>query len=727
MRGIRFGRAALLAIVTATGCAQILDADKYRVDPDAFDTDDSVEVDASTKPVRDSGTKPVVTDDETDDTDDTPAPVPSMPDPQPTEAGAPGPTPDPTVTEPPDSGPAPGPTQPGPGPTAIPGAGGGPAFDGGRPKPPEGAGGMGGAGGGGPILPPGCTPPVAGECDTRAQCGCEPGEMCRVVDISTGETGCAAAGSTAPYAACINNTDCQAGYACIASVCKQLCDGEVTNTCAQGPYATCEQVTYDGANVPGYYICLRTCDPLNPSNDADPYDACGSGASCVPGRAGVSYCIAAGTGVTDDPCETADGDADPFACAEGYACVIKQSGAVCKPNCDVAADDCPNGNTCFSYITPVGAADVEIGYCDSCPSLPPNGTCDPVSQCGCGSTEMCAIIDFDTGEAGCLPQGSVPQGGACSETVGECEQGSECLQWNSTGVCSAFCDDASDCASGACVEWDIPGVMTCLHGCDPRNPQSSADGFSACAAGQSCGLWETIPDSSVCIVPTTAGQEGDSCGDDDECGPALTCADDGGSTTCQPWCELGSGDCAPGEACLPHTRIGGELEVAGVRFGICTEPLIELENNTKLAIPDPADGYAGVTGSSVTLTAPPAGIKYIQVEVDITHPWIGDIDLHLLGPDPDSFVRVHSGDVFTGTALASADDFTGTIFGDDAITPITEGLAPFTGFFQTYEPLNAFVDLYQTQAAWAGEWTLAVYDLSDGDTGTLNSWKIRFY
>ena len=106
-------------------------------------------------------------------------------------------------------------------------------------------------------------------------------------------------------------------------------------------------------------------------------------------------------------------------------------------------------------------------------------------------------------------------------------------------------------------------------------------------------------------------------------------------------------------------------------------------------------------------------ISDINVMVDITHPWTGDIQLKLRSP--------------LGTEIAlitnlggSGDNFEETIFDDEAETPIGSGQPPYNGSFQPEEPLSNFNDEESL-----GEWTLIVIDTyPSADDGTLNAWSL---
>lgn len=103
-----------------------------------------------------------------------------------------------------------------------------------------------------------------------------------------------------------------------------------------------------------------------------------------------------------------------------------------------------------------------------------------------------------------------------------------------------------------------------------------------------------------------------------------------------------------------------------------------------------------------------------QVDIDITHTWDSDIDVTLISPDGTEVD-------LTSDNGGSGDDYTSTVFRDDATEAITAGSAPFTG---TYLPEQALTTFNGIDAN--GDWILRVCDDASGDTGTLNSWSITF-
>ncbi|MDY0004002.1 MAG: proprotein convertase P-domain-containing protein, partial [Polyangia bacterium] len=118
----------------------------------------------------------------------------------------------------------------------------------------------------------------------------------------------------------------------------------------------------------------------------------------------------------------------------------------------------------------------------------------------------------------------------------------------------------------------------------------------------------------------------------------------------------------------------------------CRPSGLTFTNSTTTPIPDNLP--AGITS---TIIVPQAGtIESLSVSLDITHPYIGDLTVTLVGPD-GTRVALHNREG------ASADDIR-----------------------KTYLPAG-FVG-----KASAGTWTLEVADHGASDVGTLNSWSLSF-
>lgn len=102
----------------------------------------------------------------------------------------------------------------------------------------------------------------------------------------------------------------------------------------------------------------------------------------------------------------------------------------------------------------------------------------------------------------------------------------------------------------------------------------------------------------------------------------------------------------------------------------------------------------------------------IEVELDITHTWDADLTGVLTAPNGEQI------SLFTRIG-GSGDNYTGTIFDDDATDAIGSGTPPYTGVFR---PQESFAALDRIEIN--GDWVLSITDSASQDTGTLNSWSL---
>ena len=128
------------------------------------------------------------------------------------------------------------------------------------------------------------------------------------------------------------------------------------------------------------------------------------------------------------------------------------------------------------------------------------------------------------------------------------------------------------------------------------------------------------------------------------------------------------------------------------------------------AIPD--DNATGVTSNLVLSGA--GVIQDLDVRIpSLDHTYDSDLTIALIAPDSTTvLLSNHRG--------GSGDNFTNTVFDDEAATAISAGVAPFSGSFRPEQPLSA-VDGIPA----AGTWKLKVVDSVAADTGTLAAWGVR--
>jgi subtilisin family serine protease/subtilisin-like proprotein convertase family protein len=105
-------------------------------------------------------------------------------------------------------------------------------------------------------------------------------------------------------------------------------------------------------------------------------------------------------------------------------------------------------------------------------------------------------------------------------------------------------------------------------------------------------------------------------------------------------------------------------------------------------------------------------IADLDLQLDITHTFVGDLRAALIAPDG---TRIS---LFSNIG-SSGDNFRNTVFDDEASTPISSGSAPYTGSFRPTESFSVLDSKPIT-----GVWTLEIRDTASGDVGTLNNWSL---
>jgi subtilisin family serine protease len=106
-------------------------------------------------------------------------------------------------------------------------------------------------------------------------------------------------------------------------------------------------------------------------------------------------------------------------------------------------------------------------------------------------------------------------------------------------------------------------------------------------------------------------------------------------------------------------------------------------------------------------------IKDLNVQVNVLHTYDGDVKIRLISPKG---VRVP----LVKRRGNDGDDFTGTVFDDQAASSIAAGSAPFSG---SYRP-EAALSTYNGKNA-RGRWQLWIDDMAYGDSGWLSSWSLN--
>lgn len=139
-----------------------------------------------------------------------------------------------------------------------------------------------------------------------------------------------------------------------------------------------------------------------------------------------------------------------------------------------------------------------------------------------------------------------------------------------------------------------------------------------------------------------------------------------------------------------------------------------ISNNTVAAIADGVGAnQAGATTVSTINSTETGNIETIEVNLNITHTWIGDLVVALVHPDGTSI------NLWNRTCNNPQNGNINVTFLDGAGTIVCA--TPTTG---TYSPVQALAPFIGKPKS--GNWTLRVTDFYNGDAGTLNSWSVNF-
>jgi len=122
-----------------------------------------------------------------------------------------------------------------------------------------------------------------------------------------------------------------------------------------------------------------------------------------------------------------------------------------------------------------------------------------------------------------------------------------------------------------------------------------------------------------------------------------------------------------------------------------------------------------LTVAGVPQTALSNNFGIESVCLDITHGYVGDLNIFLVAPD-NSYIELTSGNGGGGQ------NYLNTCLTDLSPNLISAGSAPFTGSFRPESPLYVVNNGLNPN----GQWQLYILDSYPQDAGILNSWSITF-
>lgn len=172
---------------------------------------------------------------------------------------------------------------------------------------------------------------------------------------------------------------------------------------------------------------------------------------------------------------------------------------------------------------------------------------------------------------------------------------------------------------------------------------------------------------------------------------------------------------------MTKTRILIALMTIALPLGIANAQVQQFCNTTGFAIPDNSPA-----GASSDITVPAGGtIVDIDVTVDATHTWVGDLIFTVQHVDTGTTVTVIDRPGYTGSGFGCANDNANCDLDDAGTDGPVEAQCNATppALFGNPTPNNA-LSAFNGEAP-GGTWRLTVSDNAGGDTGTLNSWCVQ--
>jgi len=107
----------------------------------------------------------------------------------------------------------------------------------------------------------------------------------------------------------------------------------------------------------------------------------------------------------------------------------------------------------------------------------------------------------------------------------------------------------------------------------------------------------------------------------------------------------------------------------------------------------------------------------LDVRISITHTNVFDLQIFLQSP-PGTRICLN---MYDFKEFFKGENYTGTIFDDEAEVAIEDAEPPFTGRFRPIEPYK--LSEFDDEDAY-GLWRLQIYDMWDWDTGDLESFEV---
>ncbi|MGB0714772.1 MAG: proprotein convertase P-domain-containing protein [Phycisphaerae bacterium] len=308
----------------------------------------------------------------------------------------------------------------------------------------------------------------------------------------------------------------------------------------------------------------------------------------------------------------------------------------------------------------------------------------------------------------------------------------------------AWCLNGALADTDACVETpECPDDIFTSCGDPGAGDCNSANGTPACNNADCCcticGLdafccdteWDQICADAAALEPVCQGAQGACCQDDGSCEVTSedNCNAAGGSwlgegSTCDQ-CPAAGRCCLNDGGCTVLTEtacegLGGLYLGDDLGCSADTGPSTTYDGAGGIAIPD-----GDPVGTTAVINVPDSfTVADVQVNLAVTHTWIGDICATLEHNGTSVTFVSRIGDDALGCAggccACGDDNFDITLSDDGTELPPCSGAAGLTGLYLPAEALSAFDGMDS-----AGDWTLTIADNAAADTGSVDAWSIE--
>ena len=160
------------------------------------------------------------------------------------------------------------------------------------------------------------------------------------------------------------------------------------------------------------------------------------------------------------------------------------------------------------------------------------------------------------------------------------------------------------------------------------------------------------------------------------------------------------------------------LGVGAFCFPVFADELYKYEGEFNLQIPADPDSGKGWMADAVIEIDCHLTILDLDVGITLTHSSVFDLQIYLQSPDGTTLSLNKYNPFYE---YFDGEDYTQTVFDDEAQTPISQAQPPFTGRFRP--DAGNLLEIFDHQDAY-GPWHLQIYDAYPPDIGTLDSFEL---